>query len=183
MVTWGLGGLWHGDFRTGDLGTWGLKGNIYTPAAWGFGIGLWIGLGLGDLCTWRTLEWGLQDWCLGDLGTFALRRNRNSGLDLKEFGMGTLGRARGNNFALRRNRNLGRKVVTWGLGGLWNGDFRTWGLGDLGTWGLGDLGTWGLGNLGTWGRWVLGNLGFRLSNSLYRYLPEAYPPARHCTRP
>ena len=94
MVTWGLGGLWHGDFRTGDLGTWGLKGNIYTPAAW-------IGLGLGDLCTWRTLEWGLQDWCLGDLGTFALRRNRTLGLDLKEFGMGTW---ISDNFALRRNR-------------------------------------------------------------------------------
>ena len=39
--------------------------------------------------------------------------------------------------------------MTWRLGGrLWNGDFRTWGLGTLGTWGLGNLGTWDLGGLG-----------------------------------
>ena len=64
IETWGLG----------DLEDFG--GDIYTPAR-GMGIwdlvtwgleGLWTGLGLGDLCTWRTLEWGLQDWC-GDLGT------------------------------------------------------------------------------------------------------------------
>ena len=87
---------------------------------WGL-VGVWIGLGLGDLCTWRTLEWGLQDWCLGDLGTFALRRNRTLGLDLKEFGMGTLGLA-----TILHSGGIGRKVVTWGLGGLWNGDLGTW---------------------------------------------------------
>ena len=121
-LAWGLQDTWDsGGMGIRDLVTWGL-------------VGLWIGLGLGDLCTWRTLEWGLQDWCLGDLGTFALRRNRTLGLDLKEFGMGTLGLAT----ILHSSGGIGRKVVTWGLGRLWNGDLETWGFGDLGTWVLGE---------------------------------------------
>ncbi len=61
LVTWGLGDSKatftlrrHGDLELGDL-TLG---------------GLWNGTSseLGDLGTWRTLEWGLQ-------ATFTLRRN------------------------------------------------------------------------------------------------------------
>ena len=65
-----------------------------------------MGIGTGDLGTWRTLEatftlrraaWGFGTWLLGDL---------------EDFG-------------------LGWDLVTCALGGLWNGDFRT----GVGTWG------------------------------------------------
>ena len=88
LGTWGLGGLWNGDFRRhlhsggmglGDLVTldtwirrtleWGLHWDLVT---WGLG-GLWIllrngNLGFGDLqLVTLTWAWGVQD-CMDTLG-------------------------------------------------------------------------------------------------------------------
>ena len=43
MVTWGLGGLWHGDFRTGDLGNLGTQRQHLHSG----------GMGIRD----RTMDW------------------------------------------------------------------------------------------------------------------------------
>ena len=67
MVTWGLGGLWHGDFRPGDLG---LKGTFTKALHCGMDSGL--NYKLGDLGTWRIGAWGLgdlEDWMGWDLET------------------------------------------------------------------------------------------------------------------
>ena len=69
LGTWGLGGLWNGDFRrhlhSGGMGLGDLQ--LVTLDTWRtFGIRMGTSLGLGDLGSWRTLdtpaEWELGIW-------------------------------------------------------------------------------------------------------------------------
>ena len=63
------------------MGTWDSKAHLHYIGE----LEDWIGLGLGDLqlCTWRTWNGDFRTGPLGT-GTFALRRNRNLGLDLED---------------------------------------------------------------------------------------------------
>ena len=59
LVTWGLGGLWNGDFRRHlHSGGMGLGDHDVDFGDFGYleDFGMGTSLGLGDLGTWRTLD-------------------------------------------------------------------------------------------------------------------------------